>query len=61
MIWFERGLAPAAKLLESDLDRATSVQTFMELLQGVKNVAEQKKIHTYLSEFEFVGSAECSE
>ena len=36
LIWIQRGNTKAAKLIARDDDKYLSIQTYMELLQGVK-------------------------
>lgn len=53
MIWVQRGNDKAAKLIEKDMDRCISVQSYMELLQGAKNKTHHKYVKGFISEFEF--------
>ena len=46
-IWIQRGNAKAARLIEGEVERFISVQTYLELLQG----AENRKQHDYTKQF----------
>jgi len=46
-IWIQRGSEKAAKIMDREVERYLSVQTYMELLQTVKN----KKQHVYTKDF----------
>jgi len=50
LIWFLRGDVPAARLIESQSDRAISVVSAMELLQGVRSRDEIKTIHQFMQQ-----------
>ena len=45
LIWFLRGDAAAARIIESQSDRAISAVSAMELLQGARSRDEIKAIH----------------
>jgi predicted nucleic acid-binding protein len=47
LIWFLRGDRAAARLIESQSDRAISVVSEMELLQGARSRGEIKEIHRF--------------
>ena len=53
LIWFLRGNARVAKVVDETADRAVSVVTCMELLQGARNKREIKVIKSFLAEFSF--------
>jgi hypothetical protein len=53
LIWLFRGNASAARLVEAAQERAISVVTYMELLQGARNRQEVKAIKDFLAEFVF--------
>ena len=53
LIWFLRGYARAAKVVDDAPDRAVSVVTCMELLQGARSKQEIKVIKSFLAEFAF--------
>ena len=53
LIWFLRGSAKAAELLDQTTVRKTSVISYMELLQGSRGVAQQRRIRDFLCEFDF--------
>ena len=55
LIWFLRGHARAAKVVDEAVDRAVSVVTCMELLQGARNKPEIKIIKSFLAEFALSG------
>jgi len=46
-IWIQRGSEKAAKIMDREVERYLSVQTYMELLQTAKN----KKQHVYTKDF----------
>jgi predicted nucleic acid-binding protein len=41
-VWVQRGNPKAAALIEREPIRFLSVQTYLELLQGARNTAEQR-------------------
>lgn len=53
IIWVHRGDKAAAKLINDDENRCLSIQSVMELLQGAKNRADQKLIHSFLKDLSF--------
>jgi predicted nucleic acid-binding protein len=53
LIWVQRGNEKAARLIERDTDKYLSIQSYMELLQGVKNKTHHKYVKDFISEFEF--------
>src|SRR5579872_7098762 len=53
LIWIEKGNTKAAQLVNSADIRKLSIYTFMELLQGARNKAEQKSIKDFLSDYQF--------
>ena len=53
-IWVQRGNLKAARLIEKTEDRYLSIQTFMELLQCVKNKAQHKYTKDFINEFNFM-------
>jgi predicted nucleic acid-binding protein len=50
LIWYFRGNAKAARLIDRDADRAISVVGFMELLQGAADKGETRLIKDFLKE-----------
>jgi hypothetical protein len=48
-----RGNEPAAQLIDRAAERAVSVITYMELLQGARNKQESKVIKDFLTNFDF--------
>lgn len=52
-IWAQRGNEKAAGLMEGAEERYLSVQTYMELLQCVKNKTQHKYIKDFLTTFDF--------
>ena len=50
LIWYFRGNAKAARLIDQDADRAISVVGFMELLQGAADKGESRLIKDFLKE-----------
>jgi len=53
LIWIQRGNEKAARLIEKDSEKCLSIQSYMELLQGAKNKAEQKYIRDFIYSFDF--------
>jgi len=53
LTWLFRGKATAARLVERAHERAVSVVTYMELLQGARNRQEIREIKSFLSDFAF--------
>ena len=53
LIWVQRGSARAARRLERDSERSLSVQSYMELLQGARDKAEQQLIKDFIFAFDF--------
>lgn len=53
LIWVQRGIEKAAKLIEKTEDRYLSIQSYMELLQGAKNKTHHRYIKDFICEFEF--------
>jgi predicted nucleic acid-binding protein len=49
-IWFLRGDGGAARLIESQSDRAGSIVSAMELLQGARSRDEIKTIHQFMQQ-----------
>ena len=50
-IWIQRGSARAADMLERNQSRFISVQTYMELMQGAHNTAQQAATRRFLRDF----------
>ena len=50
LIWAERGDVKAIDLVSDAAERAVSILTYMELLQGAKNQAEARTIKNFLAE-----------
>ena len=48
LIWFLRGDGKAARLIESQSDRAISIVSAMELVQGARSRGEIKAIHEFI-------------
>ena len=53
-IWVQRGNLKAASAINAAVDRYLSAQTYMELLQGVQNKAQQRIIKRFVSDLGFV-------
>lgn len=53
LIWVQRGNEKAARLIEKDMDRHLSIQSYMELLQGAKSKIHHKYVKDFVSEFNF--------
>jgi hypothetical protein len=53
LIWIQRGNRKAARLVEKDTARALSIQSYMELLQGARDRAEQRQIKHFLRAFDY--------
>ena len=51
-IWIQRGSDRAAEILERYSDRFIAVQTYMELMQGAQNVAQQTVARRFLKDFD---------
>ena len=52
-IWIQRGDAEAARCVEREDERLISVQTYMELLQGVQNKQQHEHTRSFLKDFGF--------
>lgn len=50
LIWFLRGDGAAARLIESQSERATSIVSAMELVQGARSRGEIKAIHEFIQQ-----------
>ena len=50
-IWIQRGSSRAAEMLERHQIRLISVQTYMELMQGARNTAQQAAARRFLRDF----------
>jgi predicted nucleic acid-binding protein len=53
LIWIQRGNRKAARLVEKDQERSLSIQSYMELLQGARDKAEQKVVKDFIYAFDF--------
>jgi predicted nucleic acid-binding protein len=53
LIWIQRGNQKAARLVEKDQERSLSIQSYMELLQGARDKAEQKVVKDFIYAFDF--------
>ena len=53
LIWALRGNPKAAAVIDGAEDRVISAVTYMELIQGARNKAEQKLIKNFLSSLGF--------
>jgi len=53
LIWIQRGNAKAARMVEKDAEKSLSVQSYMELLQGACDQAEQQLIRDFVYTFDF--------
>jgi len=53
LIWLFRGSAKAARVIEQDKDRRVSVVTYMELIQGARDVREAKTVKAFLADLGF--------
>ena len=53
LIWIQRGNRKAARLVEKDQERALSIQSYMELLQGARDKAEQQVVKDFVYAFDF--------
>lgn len=51
LIWIQRGNHKAARLFEQSLDRAISLQTYLELLQCVKDKRHLRATRDFLKSF----------
>ncbi|MHB8882102.1 MAG: PIN domain-containing protein [Thermodesulfovibrionales bacterium] len=52
-IWVQRGNRKAANLIDGTPERYLSVQTFMELLQGASDKAQQRIMKQFISDLGF--------
>jgi len=50
-IWIQRGSVRAADMIERHQNRFISVQTYMELMQGAQNTAQQAVTRRFLRDF----------
>jgi len=53
LIWIQRGNARAARLVEQDIERFISAQTYMELLQCAQGKTQHRVIKDFLGDFGF--------
>ena len=53
LIWAERGNERALEVINDSVERAVSIYTYMELLQGARDVSERVKIKSFLTEGAF--------
>lgn len=53
-IWVQRGNLKAVSAINTVTERYLSAQTFMELLQGAQNKAQQRIIKRFVSDLGFV-------
>ncbi len=53
LIWYLRGNPKAAAAIDESSNRAISLVTFMELLQGAKSKSETHQIKRFLKDFGF--------
>ena len=53
LIWAQRGHTGAADLVRATEELHIAVQSYMELLQRVRDRAEQQKVRRFLQDFEF--------
>ena len=54
LVWAERGNEKAIESISDAAERAISVMTYMELLQGARNPKESDKIKTFISDGNFI-------
>ena len=53
LIWLERGNLNAIKVIDHEVLRAVSVQTYMELMQCAQHKIQQKNVRDFLHEYSF--------
>ncbi len=53
LIWFSRGDRDAIELVNSEVDRAVSIVTVIEILQGVKSKAEMRTTKQFFHLLDF--------
>ena len=53
LIWYARGNERAARAFEKDPEKCLSIQSYMELLQGAQDKAEQKLLKDFIHTFDF--------
>lgn len=51
LIWIQKGNVKAARLLDRAPERAVSLQTYLELLQGARNADQQKSAKKFIRIF----------
>lgn len=54
LIWYQRGKAEAAKVIDKSPERFISAQTYMELLQCAESKQQQLLVKSFLQEFNFI-------
>ncbi len=52
-IWIQRGHTSAARLVSDAEERLLSIQTYMELLQGARNITQQDHTKSFIKDFDF--------
>ncbi|MFU8848290.1 MAG: type II toxin-antitoxin system VapC family toxin [Opitutales bacterium] len=52
LIWIQKGNLKAARLLDRTTDRVVSLQTYLELLQGARNMNQQRLTKKFLLSFQ---------
>lgn len=52
-VWVQKGNENGICLFENSVERYISIQTYMELLQGVKNKKQHKNVKDFLAVFNF--------
>ncbi|MCK5529500.1 MAG: type II toxin-antitoxin system VapC family toxin [Kiritimatiellae bacterium] len=52
-IWVQRGNMKAARMIERENERFISAQSYLELLQGVKNKKQHEYTKQFLKDFSF--------
>ena len=53
-IWIQRGNIKAAQVIESEVERCLSVQSYMELLQAAETRKQHEQTKSFLREFGFL-------
>ena len=54
LVWAERGNAKALQVVSQAGERAVSIMTYMELLQGVRGPKEREDLKAFISEGNFI-------
>lgn len=53
LIWLQRGNVRAANLIDAEVERSISIQTYMELLQSAQNKQQHRVIKKFITDYNF--------